>query len=109
MALILDGSESISKSNFRRLRQFTADAVTAFNVNANGSHMAVVEYSDQPTLISGFEGNKTDLEKKIEGMNQSARLTYINRAINFANDEVFQVDKGMRRDVKKVSTPRCRR
>ena len=115
MAFILDGSGSISRHNFRLLKQFTKDAVAAFNVNGEGSHVAIIEYSDQPKLISGFdafsgtEWTQANLDDKIDGMKQSEGYTYINRAIQFAKDEVFREDKGMRPDVKQVSMTRCRR
>ena len=115
VAFILDGSGSVSRANFRHLKQFTKDAVTALNVSGEGSHVAIIEYSDQPELISGFdtftgtEWTQANLDDKIDGMKQSGGHTFINRAIQFANDEVFREDKGMRPDVKQVSMTRCRR
>ena len=82
--------------------------IDAFDVKANGSHMAIISYSTYPRLEAGFDtftGAELDngsLILTVEEMTHMRLLTYIDRALNFANEEVFQVENGMREEVKKV-------
>ena len=108
IALLLDSSNSISPSNFWRLKAFAVSLIDAFDVKANGSHMAIISYSDYPRLEAGFDtftGAELDngsLILTVDNMTQMEGTTYIDRALNFTNEEVFQVENGMREEVKKV-------
>ena len=82
--------------------------IYAFDVKANGSHMAIISYSDYPRLEAGFDtftGAELDngsLILTVDNMRQMRGWTFFDRALNFTNEEVFQEKNGMRDEVKKV-------
>ena len=106
IALLLDRSYSVG--DFLRLKAFAVSLIDAFDVKANGSHMAIISYSDYPRLEAGFntftgaELDNGNLILTVASMWGPGGSTHIDRALEFTNEEVFQVENGMREEVKKV-------
>ena len=108
VGLILDGSGSISRRNWLKMKTFAKAMIDKFNVSEDGTHVGIIEYSTNATLaikfndLTGEELTPENIYKKVDEMKQSKQLTYIDRALQLANDELFQVRNGMREEVKKV-------
>ena len=107
-ALIVDTSGSISKRNFRKLLEFIQEMVDGFDISEDGTHIAIVEYSTDPSVqlkfndFSGSALNAANLKRKVLGIPHSRGKTYIDKALAMANRDVFSAAGGMRPDVLKV-------
>lgn len=108
-AFILDGSGSISRSNWGRIKDFVKRIIDSFAVSPGGSHFALLEYSDEPKVylrfndFSGAQLNGVNVKRKVEEIIQSGGKTFIDKALILANQEIFTQENGMRSGVKKVS------
>ena len=115
-AMIVDGSGSISRRNFIKLKDFMQDLLDGFDISEEGTHIAVIEYSTQASLkikfndFSGARLNAANIKRKILGIKREKGYTYIDKALRLANNDVFSEKSGMRPNVTKVSsTEYCKR
>ena len=108
-AFILDGSGSISSSNWVLIKDFVKRVIDAFEVHEKGTHFAFLEYSTEPKVylrfndFTGAQLNGVNVKRKVEEILQSKGKTFIDKALTLANQEIFTVESGMRSGVKKVS------
>ena len=106
---ILDGSGSISSSNWVVIKDFVKRIIDAFEVHEKGTHFAFLEYSTEPKVylrfndFTGAQLNGVNVKRKVEEILQSKGRTFIDKALILANQEIFTVESGMRSGVKKVS------
>lgn len=107
--MIVDTSGSISRRNFKRLIEFIEDMLDGFDISEHGTHVAVVEYSTKPSVqlrfddFSGAMLNAANLKRKVRKIPHSRGYTYIDKALQLANTDVFSAKGGMRPNVTKVS------
>lgn len=107
-ALIVDTSGSISRRNFRKLLDFIEEMVDGFDISEDGTRIAIVEYSTNPSVqvkfndLSGAALNAANLKRKVRKIPHVRGKTYINKALAMANRDVFSAKGGMRQDVLKV-------
>ena len=108
-AMIVDASGSISRRNFKRLLEFVEDMLDGFDISEEGTHIAVIEYSTSASVqirFNDFSGgflNAANLKRKIRRIPHTRGYTYIDKALQLANTDVFSVKDGMRPNVTKVS------
>ena len=108
-AFILDGSGSISKTNWGRIKEFVKRTIDAFDVSPRGSHFALLEYSSEPKVYLRFNDftdaqlNGVNVKRKVEEIIQSGGQTFIDKALILADQEIFTQEAGMRPGVKKVN------
>ena len=80
-----------------------------FEVSPDVSQVALLEYSDEPKVylkfndLIGAQLNGVNVKRKVEEILQSKGKTFIDKALNLANQEIFTEESGMRPGVKKVS------
>lgn len=109
LAFLIDSSGSISGRNWRLLKAFIKDAIDAFDVSPKGTHIASVSYSSRPVVdyrfntLIGDKLNGPGLHKFVDKIRHQRGFTYIDRALELANKEIFSDKGGMRQAVKKVS------
>ena len=107
-AFILDGSGSISRKNWGRIKDFVKQIIDSFGVSPEGTHFALLEYSDEPKVylrfndFTGAQLNEVNVKRKVEEIIQSGGKTFIDKALILANQEIFTQESGMRPGVKKV-------
>ena len=107
-AIIVDTSGSISRRNFDRLLRFIRSLVDGFQVSEDHTHIAIVEYSTQASVqlkfndLQGRKLTKYNVKKIVYKIPHQRGMTYIDRAMRLANEEVFTYKDGMRVDVRKV-------
>lgn len=108
-AFILDGSGSISRTNWGRIKEFVKRTIDAFDVSPRGSHFALLEYSSEPKVYLRFNDftnaqlNGVNVKRKVEEIIQSGGQTFIDKALILADQEIFTQEAGMRPGVKKVN------
>ena len=107
--MIVDSSGSISRRNFKTLLEFMENMLDGFDISEKGTHVAVVEYSTNPSVqikfneFSGAFLNAANLKRKIRKIRHNRGFTYIDKALRMASTEVFTEENGMRPNVTKVS------
>ena len=107
-AFILDGSGSISSKNWVVIKNFIKQIIDNFEVSTEVSQMALLEYSTNATVylrfndLAGAQLNSVNVKRKVEEILQSKGLTFIDKALTLANQEIFTERHGMRPGVKKV-------
>ena len=107
-ALIVDTSGSIRRRNFLKLLDFIEEMVDGFDISEDGTRIAIVEYSTNPSVqvkfndFSGADLNAANLKRKVRKIPHVRGKTYINKALAMANSDVFSAKGGMRQDVLKV-------
>ncbi|KAJ7370525.1 hypothetical protein OS493_031808 [Desmophyllum pertusum] len=108
-AIIVDTSGSISRRNFNLLLRFIRSLVDGFQVSEDHTHIAIVEYSTQASVqlkfndLEGRKLTKYNVKKIVYKIPHQRGMTYIDRAMRLANEEVFTYKDGMRVDVRKVA------
>lgn len=80
----------------------------AFDVSPDGTHFALLEYSTDPKVYLRFNDfadaqlNGVNVKRKVEEILQSKGKTFIDKALELANQEIFTTEGGIRPDVKQV-------
>ena len=107
-AFILDGSGSISSTSWVVIKDFVKQIIDNFEVSTDVSQIALLEYSTNSTVylrfndFTGAKLNSVNVKRKVEEILQSKGLTFIDKALTLANQEIFTERNGMRPGVKKV-------
>lgn len=100
LGLILDSSGSLNfGDNEEKIQEFAKALIDKFDVNpgVNGTHVSIVQFDNEATLLLGFDDlqTKANVENKIDTYRVRDGQTFLNRAIDLA-DEQYEEDKGMR-------------
>ena len=100
--ILLDGSKSLDDEGFKELKKFVKKTIDSYDVSPQGTHIAVVEFSDQATvkipLTESFEPEVIkDLVDKISPSNGDKRN--VDLALDVAKTEVLSPQGGARPDV----------
>ena len=108
LGIIVDSSGSISRRNWILMKAFLKQLADQFDISPSGTHMAAVAYSTKPQVVfkfntlQGSQLNTIEVKKLLDGIPHQRGLTYIDRALLFADGEIFTVANGMRPQVTKV-------
>lgn len=74
--------------------------VNSFDVNpgVNGTHVGIIQFDNEPTLLLSFEDLQTpeNVDDKINTYRIRRGSTYLNKAIDMADVDLFDRDKKMR-------------
>ena len=80
-----------------------------FDVSESGTHVALVEYSTEASVqlrfneFTGAKLNAVNVKRKIQSLPHTRGFTYIDKALDLADREIFSVKGGMRANVSKVN------
>lgn len=101
----LDGSDSMTDSQFEQLKSFVKKSVTEYDISQNGPHIGVIEYSDEASLkirLSDFD-KPVPLNAAISKIQRSAgRKTATDKVLRLAATEAFRTSAGSRANAHKV-------
>lgn len=97
--ILLDGSKSLGDEGFKELKKFVKKTIDSYDVSAQGTHIAVVEFSDKATvkipLIKSFKPDVIkDLVDKISPSNGDKRN--VDLALDVAKTHVLSPQGGAR-------------
>jgi len=102
-------SGSISKRNFGKFKTFLERLVDEFDVSESGTHVALVVYSTEASVqlrlneFTGAQLNAVNVKRKIQKLPHARGFTYIDKALDLADREIFSENGGMRANVSKVN------
>ena len=108
LAILVDTSGSISKRNFGRLLRFIQDIVRGFTISEEGTHIALIEYSNIATIqlnfndLRGRRRTVNNVVDRVKAIPHQRGRTFIDKALHLADRKVFVASAGMRNEVKKV-------
>ncbi|XP_032222129.2 cuticlin-6 [Nematostella vectensis] len=113
VALLIDASGSIGRRRWPKVVEFTQAIINSFNVSEEGSHVGIILYSTKTELLvkfNTFQGSELtadNINAKVAAVNYRdwGGLTYIDRALKLANEQLFSPEGGMRasKDILKVA------
>ncbi|XP_041830516.1 integrin alpha-M-like [Melanotaenia boesemani] len=101
IAFLLDGSGSVDKSDFERMKTFVLKLIES--LLGKDTQFAIAQFSTHPKVhyyFNGFYANSW--QARIENIKQSKGWTYTAAAIRHVVDDVFSPSKGSRSKVKKI-------
>jgi len=98
VAILVDGSSSLTASEFLTAKTFVKDVVGTLDVANTSSRVAVVQFSSTvQTEISFVNGvTQAAVDAAVDAMVQLNRGTRTSDALNFLRDHVFTTAAGMR-------------
>ncbi|KAJ3609661.1 hypothetical protein NHX12_024177 [Muraenolepis orangiensis] len=104
LAFILDTSSSVGKENFEKIRQWVANLVESFDVGADKTRVAVVRYSDRPTLEFNLGRYKSlgEVQRAAGNIRYIGGNTMTGDAISYTTQNVFVERNGARARAKGI-------
>ena len=105
IALIIDSSGSIGRTNWERVKRFVKSLVSKLDVSSSGTHVAAIAYSTNPVVEMRFWNTQStdEVNRMIDRMTWQRGYTYTDKALQLADSDIFQIANGMRPNVPKVS------
>uniref|UniRef100_A0A667XRH9 VWFA domain-containing protein n=1 Tax=Myripristis murdjan TaxID=586833 RepID=A0A667XRH9_9TELE len=98
LAFILDTSSSVGKENFEKIRQWVANLVESFDIGPDKTRVAVVRYSDRPTIEFNLGRHKTleDVKRAARNIRYLGGNTMTGDAISYTTENIFTERNGAR-------------
>ena len=105
LAFLLEGSKQLTSAQFEALKTFVKSSIDNIHVSESGSHVAVMEYSDEATLKISFNDftNPDRLKEAVDRIQPSrGQGVETAKGLELAANRVFGVGHGSRPGVAKV-------
>ena len=108
VAFIVDSSGSIGRRRWPLMLGFLKNIISAFNVGPDGTHVAVIAYSNNAKLeiafdsVSGAQITAKEYGKRIDKIAFQRGFTYIDKGLKMADEQVFVTSAGMRPNLPQV-------
>ncbi|XP_038652305.1 LOW QUALITY PROTEIN: collagen alpha-6(VI) chain-like [Scyliorhinus canicula] len=96
IVFVIDGSESLSASQFNRMKDFMVELVTGSDVAADKVQFGAVLYGDNSQTVFQLDQftNKDGIQNAINGMNPVGGSTHTAKALNYAKGLLDPVEGG---------------
>lgn len=98
IAFLIDGSGSISSSDFSLMKQFARELATNFTISSEDANFAVIQFSDRSQNLFGLSSDKETIVRGIAGMNQMKSSTNMDDGL----ETTLKVLQGSKRTVTQV-------
>lgn len=108
IAFVVDASDSIGRFNWNIKKYFIKQVTDNFRISEDGVHVAILTYSSNTDLLlkfntlSGNDLNSENINKYVDKMQWTRGYTFIDKALDLANSQIFDKSAGMRDNVPKV-------
>ncbi|XP_035174509.1 collagen alpha-6(VI) chain [Oxyura jamaicensis] len=98
LMFLMDGSESISKSDFSVMKTFMKEVLDSFVISRNKVHVGVVQYSEEPQKEFSLNEFYNDIiiKERIDRIKQLKSSTYTGKALRFVHS-LFEPAHGGRK------------
>ncbi|MBN3321774.1 COEA1 protein, partial [Atractosteus spatula] len=100
IVLLVDGSWSIGRTNFKRVRDFLENLITPFNIASDKTRIALTQYSGDPRTewnLNNFT-TKDQLVEAVRNFRYKGGNTFTGQALMHVLKENLQVGSGARLD-----------
>lgn len=96
LVIVVDGSESISWSEFDLVQSFVSDVAASFLVSETDAHIGLVQFSGegQGRIETGLTGNAGTIQAAIFGMPQIMGVTDIQEGIALGQGKLSSAGRG---------------
>lgn len=105
LAFALDGSRKLGEREFNRLKSFVKAVIQNYEVSEPGTHVAVIEYSEDARVAISFK-DSNDLDSFKQAIDRvrpsQGKTSSILEALKLAREEVFSPIGGGRPGISKV-------
>ncbi|KAK7825600.1 hypothetical protein U0070_016240 [Myodes glareolus] len=104
IVILVDGSWSIGRFNFRLVRNFLENLVTAFNVGSEKTRIGLAQYSGDPRIewhLNAFN-TKDEVIDAVRSLPYKGGNTLTGLALNFIFENSFKPEAGSRSGVSKI-------
>ena len=104
IAFIIDSSGSIGRKNWERVKRFVKALVSKLDVSNSTTRVAAISYSTNPEVVMRFNDYQgtDEINRGFDGMRYQRGYTYTDKALQLADQDLFQTWNGMRKSVPKV-------
>ncbi|KAG7508225.1 collagen alpha-1(XII) chain-like isoform X2 [Solea senegalensis] len=104
IVLLVDGSWSIGRINFKTIRNFISRMVSVFDIGPDRVQIALAQYSGDPKTEwhLNTHPNKESLQKAIAGLPYKGGNTMTGMALTYILNTNFKAEVGMRPDSRKI-------
>ena len=105
---IIDSSDCDDRSNWNRLLYFVQTLVTYFNVSPSGGRIALIQFSNDASVILKFNTltgsllNGLEVNKRVGLLQCQSGFRRIDKALDLADRDVLTSDGGVR-NISRVS------
>ncbi|ELT91892.1 hypothetical protein CAPTEDRAFT_143702, partial [Capitella teleta] len=98
LCFMLDGSGSVGKKNFGKIKEFLSNVVDRFDIGPQNTRIAVIQYSTDSVIEFDFDDYKTKEEvmDAIEGIEYEGGGTMTHKALDQMRTELFTEAGGAR-------------
>ncbi|XP_061617018.1 collagen alpha-1(XIV) chain-like isoform X1 [Phyllopteryx taeniolatus] len=105
VAILVDGSWSIGRSNFRLVRSFLENLVRAFTLDGDRTRVGLVQFSGEPRVEWHLNSHvtKAAVVDAVRNLPYKGGNTLTGLALTFALENSFRAESGSRADVPKVA------
>uniref|UniRef100_A0A480X968 Collagen alpha-1(XIV) chain isoform X2 n=1 Tax=Sus scrofa TaxID=9823 RepID=A0A480X968_PIG len=104
IVILVDGSWSIGRFNFRLVRSFLENLVTAFNVGSEKTRIGLAQYSGDPRIewhLNAFS-TKDEVIEAVRNLPYKGGNTLTGLALNYIFENSFKPEAGARTGVSKI-------
>lgn len=102
VGIILDGSGSVGKNNFKIAKEFVQSLMSHFSVSTKATHFGVITYSTNSNLEFDLANpkyhNVVELKKRVMEIRYPGQWTRTDRALEMAAQKLFTSAGGDRND-----------
>lgn len=107
IVFLLDGTESVGLENYRFLKGFVLQIVNAMDIRPKGTHVAFARFTKYVTILNTFNDRAYYSNEAAHNLIENSpdelgTKTFIDRALEAANDKLFTKKGGSRAHVPKV-------
>ena len=105
LAFVIEGSKNISPKQFTEFKNFVKSTIDKFQISESETHVSVVEYSDEPTVVITFNDYTSPdrLKEAVDRIQPSRGEGVVtDRALRLLASDVFKPGRGSRHGVPKV-------
>jgi len=93
--LVMDSSESILESDWKKFITFTHKLVQALPIGDDAMHVGVVEYNTAAKLVTKLEGDKAKITQQLDGLSKfTSGRTYTDKAVLLGHKELLDNGRG---------------
>eukprot|EP00062_Callorhinchus_milii_P020383 gi/632975970/ref/XP_007904530.1/ PREDICTED: collagen alpha-1(XII) chain isoform X1 [Callorhinchus milii] len=105
LVFLVDGSWSVGRPNFRKIREFIYSLVSAFSIGEDQTRVGIVQYSSDTRTEFSLDRyfDKSELLRAITNLPYKGGNTMTGDAINYLVQKTFVASAGARRSYPKVA------
>ena len=103
IGIIVDASVD-AKADFKKLKSFIIKLSSKFDISINGARAGIILFNNDVLLEAALSDSRsnTDFQNVINSLQMLRGSPRISKAFEMADNKLFTVSNGMRRDVPKV-------